>query len=265
MRSSSSAPTSSTTSSFDYSAVRMSVPVVEARRRAAAHGRRRAAADVPGERARSAAQGAADRPAAGARQPGSARSDSRFRGSCSARRIATAHRPTALPPAIEALTVGRSAGVLSRALPARQRDADRRRRRHAGHGAADAREGVRQRGRAAGMAALDRRRPGGAAARPHAQIYLVDKPERRAVADSHRLGRRAALDRRTTRRSKCSTRFSAARSPRASTRTCARSTATRYGASSAFDMRLSAGPFLAAAGVQTDKTARSAAASSSTS
>ena len=37
-----------------------------------------------------------------------------------------------LPPAIEAFTRRRSAGVLSRALPARQRDAAGRRRRHAG-------------------------------------------------------------------------------------------------------------------------------------
>ena len=106
-------------------------------------------------------------------------------------------------------------------------------------------------------AAAPRSRRGADAGAPQLderQIYLVDKPGRRsrrfASAGS------ACRDRRpTTPRSKCSTRFSAARSRRGSTRTCAKKHGYTYGASSAFDMRLSAGPFLAAAGVQTDKTA----------
>ena len=69
----------------------------------------------------------------------------------------------------------RPAGVLSRALSARQRHAAGRRRRHAGGGAADAREGVRiVEGRRHGAA---RRRSAERAATQARQVYIVDKPE----------------------------------------------------------------------------------------
>ena len=53
-------------SSFDASAVRLNVPVAQLADGAADHGRRRAASDVPAERARSPPPGAADGPASGA-------------------------------------------------------------------------------------------------------------------------------------------------------------------------------------------------------
>ena len=60
----------------------------------------------------------------------------------------------------------------------------------AGRRAAQAREGVRRRGR---TAPRRRSRPSRTATQHGArQIYLVDKPGARAVADSNRLGRRAA-------------------------------------------------------------------------
>ena len=81
----------------------------------------------------------------------------------------------------------------------------------------------------------------------------------RAVADSHRLGRRAALDARLLPAASCSTRSSAARSRRASTRTCARSTATPTAPARASTCGCRPAPFQAGAGVQTDKTSGVAA------
>ena len=70
----------------------------------------------------------------------------------------------------------RAARVLSRALSSRQRDADRRRRRDAGGDHADARKGVRRveirRHGAAGRRGAD-----GAATHQARQIYIVDKPD----------------------------------------------------------------------------------------
>ena len=67
--------TSTTASSFDASAVRLNVPVARLARSAADHGRRRAAADVPAEGARSPPPGAAHRPAPGPRRSGIGRAD----------------------------------------------------------------------------------------------------------------------------------------------------------------------------------------------
>ena len=78
---------------------------------------------------------------------------------------------------------------------------------------------------------------------------------RRAVADPHRLGRRAALDAGLLRRCASSTPSSAKPFTSRLNNNLREDHGYAYGASSRFDMRLSRRRLLAAAGVQTDKTA----------
>ena len=110
-----------------------------------------------------------------------------------ARRTATARRTIGTAETIKAFTRRRSARVLRVGVPARQRDAARRRRRHARQGAAAARDRASAAwkapaGRGARVKLPAVAAAGGAADLPRRQAG------RAAVADPHRLGRRAALD-----------------------------------------------------------------------
>ena len=210
--------------------------------------------DVPGGRARSAAEGAADRAAAGAGQRRRDRSAARSRASSSARRIATAPRPTACRRRIEAFTVddlrafyrahyrpdNATLLVVGDVTPAAVLP-------HAG-------EGVR---RLEDRRAWRRWSP----ACPHApqltqarRSYLVDKPG--AAQSQIRIGwvgvPRSTPDYATL--EVLNTMLGGSFTSRLNQNLREKNGYT-YGASSAFDMRPSAGPFFAAAGVQTDKTA----------
>ena len=97
-------------------------------RRAADHGRRRAAADVPAGRARTAAPAAAHGAAAGARRSGRPSPRRRSRASCTARRTATARRDGRHRRDDQGVHRRRSARALHGGVPAGQRRAARGRR-----------------------------------------------------------------------------------------------------------------------------------------
>ena len=144
------------------------------------------------------------------------------------------------------------AAVPRGALRPVERDADRDRRR-------DRRRRVVPRLETA-FGGVDRRRAAatapvaGAAAADRAPGLSRRQAGRGAVADPHRLDRRAAIDAGLLRAAR------AQHDPRRLVHLAAEQNLREehgyaYGASSTFDMRAAAGPFYAAAGVQTDKTA----------
>ncbi len=180
-----------TSSSFDASMVRLSSPVARLGDALPLPGRHRAAADVSREGSRAAAQGTAHQPAAGARQRRRARPARVPARRLRHRPIATARPPNGLPAAIESLTVddlrtfyrvhyrpdNATLVVVGDVTPAT---------------VLPLLEKAFGGWKGEAMAPLTAAVPDGAAADPPADLPR-GQAGRRAVADPHRVGRRAAL------------------------------------------------------------------------
>ena len=154
---------------------------------------------------------------------------------------------------VKAMTLDDLAGVPSRVLPARELDAARRRRRHARDGAAAARTRVRQRGKGRGR----RRRSRPSRRRrssPSGRFTSIDKPG--AAQSQIRIGwvgvPRSTPDYPTLQ--VLNTILGGSFTSRLNTN-LRETHGYSYGAFSAFEERISPGAFSASAGVQTDKTA----------
>ena len=163
-----------------------------ARRRAADHGRRRAAADLPERRARAPAPAAADQPAAGARRSADdfVASPSRASSTATAHRYGTPQMGTA--ETIKTFTADDLRAFYTARVPSGERDAARGRRRHRRQGDAAAREELRR------VEGVGRRRPPRSCPPTDAAAGAAGLSRRQAgraaVADPHRLDRRAAID-----------------------------------------------------------------------
>ena len=231
----------STSSSFDASAVRLNVPARQLEQALPHHGRRGAAADVSGGRTRAPAPGAADGAAAGARRRAPLSSGLRLRASCSAPTHRYGTGATGTTATLKAFTPaqlrafhaamyrpGNATLIVAGDVTAAARDAA-------------ARAGVRR---------VDARR------RPSAQTPRAD----RAAADGRRRSPSWTCRRPSSRRSASAGSACRARRPTTSplqvlntilggsftsrlNQNLREEHGYSYGASSRFDMRLSAGPF----------------------